>query len=215
MIRLTIDEVARRIGENVAVVEKCESLLHKLCVGQEFSIEGIDFIVLDKKYDEQGHVLAITKNIYQFASFNDTSNNLAQLPIGKCETAYEVLRRFAIKIQNGDKNRIASKITSLISDNGLSDYGEMVQAASILTLDEFKKYRPAIPKIIDNWWLATPHGTGSSDSTESVCYINAHSNVESARYDEELGIRPVVLLKDTLNVMTYEIMTMSNVPHLK
>ena len=88
----------------------------------------------------------------------------------------------------------------LLSLDGLDDYGECLDKVSILTADEYKKYRKAIDKATDGpidewWWLCTPDSTPSGDGSRYVRFVYSSGALGlSAANNYVIAVRPFFIL---------------------
>ena len=57
----------------------------------------------------------------------------------------------------------------MLSLDGLEDYGTSIDDISLLTVNEYRKYRKILGSNLDNWWwLITPDSTPSGCSARDV-----------------------------------------------
>lgn len=61
----------------------------------------------------------------------------------------------------------------LTSDDGLKDYGICVDKISLISCDEYRKYRQYISNKSDWWWTLTPWSTPRSSDSDSVRIVLA------------------------------------------
>ena len=71
-----------------------------------------------------------------------------------------------------------------------------IEKITLLTKDEYKKYKCIIPLIKDLWWLRSP----GSDNNR-VCSVNYEGCVYSSGSDitHNIGVRPVLIIRLPLN----------------
>lgn len=133
--------------------------------GERFSFKGFDWITLD--HTEDGGVLAIMEGCWRNIPFDnkeDYANNYAKSMLRK------TLREELLPIL-GEEN-LLPHVVDLVADNGDDSYGTVIDRVSILSCDEYRKYRKYIP-LLDEWsWTCTPWwidpNSGACDSVRSV-----------------------------------------------
>lgn len=206
MKKLTINEIAKLLKEDVKLIQKKERQLNDVCIGQTFAVNGIEFIVLKKEGDR---ITTITKELFWESKFSELDNNYA----GDEQAAiHRILFNFFDIISKGGRvgDYIYYRDVSLKADNGSETYGEIKQRVSLLTLNEYQEYRHLIPNN-GKWWLVTPHGTRDTNSTDDICYIDQYGNVEHCNHNDAIGVRPVVVFQKTLFVEIEEVLAISDI----
>lgn len=168
--------------------------LSELSVGDNFKIGNVHYVILDKT-DEGVHCL--TKNfITDNKKFDTNSNNFNTSEINTYlnTTYYEWLSN-----EIGRENIIEHDV-DLLSLDGLDDYETVKCKISLLTLDQYRKYRNTIPKLDTWWWLATPYSTPNGYGAYCVCGVGSGGDVYyfDCRYGG--GVRPFCILKSSLLV---------------
>lgn len=87
---------------------------------------------------------------------------------------------------------------------GQHEYGEDKVKVGLLTMEQFGKYYDIIPKLEENWWLATPWKTPCrSTSVNYPKYVwraFGDGNCGTCMCDNTLGVRPVMSLSLELEV---------------
>ena len=154
--------------------------------------DGEEYIVLE--HPEDGRTAVLKKGLLeemQFGSSNDWRDSYIRQELNST-----YLRSLEEKF--GEEN-IHTHTVDLLSLDGLDDYGECLDKVSILTADEYKKYRKAIDKATDGpidewWWLCTPDSTPSGDGSRYVRVVNSSgaSSGNAANYNN--AVRPFFIL---------------------
>lgn len=130
----------------------------KLMVGEHFTYEGVEWICLDII---DGNYLAITAKIWQELPFDiDNKNNWKESSLRR------VLNdEFLDKL---NKKCLVKQTSDLIADNGDKAYGTSEDYVTILSCDQYRKYREIVP-LFDEWmWTLTPWFCGHSNSVRIV-----------------------------------------------
>jgi Lar family restriction alleviation protein len=133
--------------------------------GEHFTYNGMEFVCLDV-FDNK--LLAITAEIIKSMEFSDTceddSNDWRQSNI-RSWLNEEFIKRF-------DKNDLILQTSVLTADNGDDSYGVCNDYITLLSCDQYRKYRKFIPTYDDWVWTITPWSCNTG-YTSSVRGVNA------------------------------------------
>lgn len=93
----------------------------------------------------------------------------------------------------------------LTSDDGLKDYEECIDYISLISCDEYRRYRKYISSKSDWWWTNTPWSTPSSDYLCSVCAVAKDGSLNNnTAYLKDNGVVPVICVHPSLKVGVIE-----------
>lgn len=112
---------------------------------------------------------------------------------------------------NGDfKNNITAKICGnmllpferdLTSDDGLKDYGKCIDYISLISCNEYRKYRHYINNKSGWWWTLTGWSTLRSSFSHYVQFVNTNGLLgEDIALKEHAAVVPVLCVYPTLKV---------------
>lgn len=118
-----------------------------LSIGEKFTFKGFEWKVLDK--DEDG-VFAIMTNFWDTLPFDTNGGNNWE----KSSLRRVLNTDFADII--GKQNLIPVE-SDLIADNGDKAYGKTTDYVTIISCDQYRKYREVMPVYESDWlWTLTP-----------------------------------------------------------
>ena len=157
-------------------------------IGDRFEFRVIKFTCLDKV---KGGYLVIADFLDEKYKFDEESNDWRD-----SELRNILSDSFADKI--GKQNLRALIERDLTSLDGLKDYGGTYDLVSILTADEYKKYRSLLPNTGEWWWTITPWSTKSNGYESSVAVVAPGGVVNCSSCDYDNGVRPVCILKSEI-----------------
>ena len=167
----------------------------------EFKLGDEVFIVLEQT--DNGTRVISKEFAYNDVKFGDNSD-WKESPIRK-KLNNEYFHKIATII--GEKN-ILSMDRNLASLDGLDGYGTCTDKVSLLTADEYVKYRKIIilkPDDPDLWWLITPVSASRDDyNFRCVCcaYISAILNrCDWCDCSCIIGVRPFLNLDSSISVL--------------
>ena len=168
----------------------------KLEMGTTKNIGGEEFIILDVL---DNGVLCLSKDFaYTNTMFDSNSNNYANSSIRKLLNT-EYLKKIADAV--GEENIIETEI-DLTSDDGLDDYGKVIDKVGLLTADMYRKYNRIVEKYPVNgwWWLSTAWSTPHRGYSCSVRCVNGDGTLNFGICVYYGGVRPFCILKSNIFV---------------
>lgn len=158
----------------------------KLRPGEEFVYNGIRFICLDVI---DGNYLAITADCLCEKRFNDNYND------GCNNWKTSTLRRFLnedVLEEHFDAKHLIKQTSDLTADNGDKAYGTCEDYITLLTCDQYRKYRDYVPLFEECMWTLTPWRCDPGDACiVRVVYPTGAVNNYGAYYSH--GLAPVCL----------------------
>lgn len=192
--KITENDIAELISR-VETLEKKLGVTHipkGLKIGDEFELADINWKILDitdagymcigdslgdKKFDENS-------SDWNESSLREYLNN----------EFYEKIAR-----EVGRENIISSK-RNLLSLDGQTEYGESDDFVSLLTVDEYRKYRKLIPNTGDWWWLVTPWSTPCNEYSKTVTVVSPSGYVygHSCGSNCGRGVRPFCIFSSSI-----------------
>lgn len=156
-------------------------------IGSKFEFGKIEFVKLDNAY---GGCLCLATNILFKNRFDEDSGNNWEI---------STLREKLMKVIGDyiDTGSLVPFDRDLTTDDGLTDYGHCTDTISLLTCDEYRKYRKLIPNCGEWNWTITAESVIYSDNVRIV-NSGGSLNLSNAYYGN-IGVRPLCVLKpDTI-----------------
>ena len=126
----------------------------KLNIGEHFIYNGIEFICLDII---DGNYLAMTAKPWAEIPFDTNNHN---------DWHKSSLRRVLNTdfLELLDKKHLVMQTSDLIADNGDKAYGTSEDYVTILSCDQYRKYRDIVPLFEEWMWTLTPWSCNTSYS---------------------------------------------------
>lgn len=158
----------------------------KLRPGEEFVYNGIRFICLDVI---DGNYLAITADCLCEKRFNDNYND------GCNNWKTSTLRRFLnedVLEEHFDAKHLIKQTSDLTADNGDKAYGTCEDYITLLTCDQYRKYRDYVPLFEECMWTLTPWRCDPGNAI-SVRYVDPTGAIFSGNAHYSNGLAPVCL----------------------
>ena len=187
-----IDELKKEINALNGNNSKNKKLPAGLSIGDEFQLAGTTWKILD--IAGEGYV-CLAESIGN-KEFDSDDSNWATSNL-RSYLNKEFLEKLEEEIGEGNVLKFERNLLSL---DGQTEYGSCADKVSLLTVDEYRKYRKYIPNADKWWWLITPWSTPCNDysSTVSVVSPSGYFNNRSCNCDN--GVRPFCILKSHIFV---------------
>ena len=196
---LTMKSLQEQINElrnEVAVlkaVEKTRKIPTGLSAGDTFGLAGLTWTILD--ITDKGY-MCLADKLEDSMSFANKSNNWNDS--GLREYLDNVfLEKIAGEI---GKENIIPFNRNLLSLDGQTEYGECEDMVSLLTVDEYRKYRKLIPNVGYWWWTCTPWSTESNSYEVETAVVSPSGSVDGCDCIGDRGVRPFCILKSNIFV---------------
>lgn len=198
-------EAGNKAGEfiNAITLNEDEELvpIGSLTPGTVVEVGGIQMEILDTHYltaVEGEGVFCIAKDIAFCKAFDeDNCNNWASSSL-RNHLNIDFKDQLAERI--GEDALLAFE-RDLTSDDGLKDYGICVDKISLISCDEYRKYRQYISNKSDWWWTLTPWSTPHSGNSYDARLVYADGSLDSSNTDNgDVGVVPGLCLLSSLDV---------------
>lgn len=163
-----------------------ESPISKIEAGDHFEYKGIEWVCLEAG---GGVAFAVTAKIIVTMPFNDEYED------GCNDWRTSSLRKWLngdFLNKNLDKNALLLQHPVLTADNGDEQYGVTGDYVTLLSCDQYRKYRKFIPKYDDWVWTLTPFSCSVSNAL-SVRYISPSGELYYSGADNTYGVAPACL----------------------
>lgn len=200
MATLTMEMLQEQITElsnKIAVLEgnvKTKEKKHfaGLKVGETFELAGLNWKILD--ITDEGY-MCLADSLADKMMFDETSNDWVQSQLREYLNT-EFVEKIADEI--GEENIISFK-RDLLSLDGQTEYGECKDKVSLLTIDEYRKYRSLIPNTDEYWWwLVTPWSTACNEFSTVATVVFASGGIDAHSCCDEYNVNPVCIFSSSI-----------------
>lgn len=154
----------------------------KLNIGEHFIYNGIEFICLDII---DGNYLAMTAKPWAEIPFDTNNHN-----DWRKSSLRRVLNTDFLELL--DKKHLVMQTSDLIADNGDKAYGTSEDYVTILSCDQYRKYRDIVPLFEEWMWTLTPWSCNPSYSG-SVRHVSTAGGVSYSLANVSAGVAPACL----------------------
>lgn len=189
-----LQEQINDLRNEIAVLKatsKSINLLEGLGIGDTFKLVDTTWKILD--ITSAGYICladSIEERQFDSDSSNWKNSNLRDYLNG------EFFEKMVAEI--GLENIIPFE-RNLLSLDGQTEYDRCEDKVSLLTVDEYRKYRSLIPNTEDYWWwLVSPWSTPCNDYKRTVAVVSSAGFICDGNCINSGGVRPVCIFSSSI-----------------
>ena len=188
----TLQDKINELTKAMEVLKKESRLLPAgLKIGDTFNLATIEWKILDKTND--GYFCIANSSIGDM-KFDSRSNDWSKSKLREYLNN-DLLEKIKDEIGVGNILPLGRDLLSL---DGIDEYEDTVELISLLTVDEYRKYRKLLPNTGEWWWTITPWSTKSNGYESSLAVVAPGGSVSRNYCDYDFGVRPVCILKSDI-----------------
>lgn len=197
MANLTMKILQDQINElrNDVAILKAEKSVSKipsgLKIGDTFKIAGLDWKIID--ITDKGYS-CLCEILEEDMKFDDSSNDWKSSGLREYLNG-DFLKKISDEV--GEANIVKFE-RDLLSLDGQTEYEKCEDSVSLLTVDEYRKYRSLIPNEKKWWWLITPWSTPCNDYEYPVAVVASSGNVGCGDCRSSNGVRPFCIFSSLI-----------------
>ena len=161
-------------------------------IGKVIELAGMEWMILNKT--EDGYFAILNGFDGKSRTFDSNSNNWISSKLRN-----ELNTRFLKKITDElGEDAVIEFDRDLLSMDGQTEYGHCKDKISILTVDEYRKYRKFLPNMDKWWWLLTPWSTPANGYSTTSTVVSRSGSVSDGIYDCANGVRPACIFSSSI-----------------
>nr|DAZ85182.1 MAG TPA: hypothetical protein [Caudoviricetes sp.] len=161
-------------------------------IGKAIELAGMEWLILDKT--EKGYFAILNGFDGKERTFDSASNNWISSKLRN-----ELNTRFLKKITDElGEDAVIEFDRDLLSMDGQTEYGHCKDRISLLTVDEYRKYRKLLPNMLKWWWLITPWSTPVNDYSTTITVVSASGCIDYLICDGDNSVRPVCIFSSSI-----------------
>ena len=161
-------------------------------IGKVIELVGMDWLVLDKT--EKGYFAILNGFDGANRKFDSDSNNWIE---SNLRHELNATFRKGITEELGE-DAVVEFDRDLLSLDGQTEYGHCKDKISLLSVDEYRKYRKLLPNTGKWWWLLTPWSTSVNDYSSANSVVSPSGVVVGLNCDGACGVRPVCIFSSSI-----------------
>ena len=189
---MTLKEFGENLKKLNEAYEQLKEKYQKPEIGKTIEVAGIKWLVLDKL--EKGY-LVISDEFYGKSREFDTDCNNWDSSDLRQELNTELRRKIEEAVGEGGLLKFTR---DLLSMDGQTEYGSCEDYVSLISVDEYRKYRKLLPNTGEWWWTLTPDSTKCNDDTSYIRVVSPSGNFNSNGYYYGNGVRPVCIFSSSI-----------------
>lgn len=189
---MTLKEFGENLKNLNEVFEQLRKKYQKPEIGKTIEVAGINWLVLDKL--EKGY-LVISDEFYGKSREFDTDCNNWDSSDLRQELNTELRRKIEEAVGEGGLLKFTR---DLLSMDGQTEYGSCEDYVSLISVDEYRKYRKLLPNTGEWWWTLTPDSTKCNDDTSYIRVVSPSGVIRSDDYNGGGGVRPVCIFSSSI-----------------
>lgn len=197
MANLTMKILQDQINElrNDVAILKAEKSVSKipscLKIGDTFKIAGLDWKIID--ITDKGYS-CLCEILEEDMRFDDSSSDWKSSGLREYLNG-DFLKKISDEV--GEENIVKFE-RDLLSLDGQTEYEKCEDSVSLITVDEYRKYRSLIPNEKKWWWLITPWSTPCNDYEYSVAVVASSGDVDFRNCLNGFGVRPFCIFSSSI-----------------
>lgn len=189
---MTLKEFGENLKKLNEAYEQLKEKYQKPEIGKTIEVAGIKWLVLDKL--EKGY-LVISDEFYGKSREFDTDCNNWDSSDLRQELNTELRRKIEEAVGEGGLLKFTR---DLLSMDGQTEYGSCEDYVSLISVDEYRKYRKLLPNTGEWWWTLTPDSTKCNDDTSYIRVVSPSGVIYVNNYCGSNGVRPVCIFSSSI-----------------
>lgn len=186
----------KEFGENLEKLNEAYEQLRKKYqkpeIGKTIEVAGINWLVLDKL--EKGY-FAISEDFYgRDRGFDDNCNDWKSSDL-RNELNTDLRKK--IESELGTDSLVEFE-RDLLSLDGQTEYGTCRDFVSLISVDEYRKYRKLLPNTERWWWTLTPDSTPCNNDGKWLRVVSPSGVIDNYGYCCSDGVRPVCIFSSSI-----------------
>lgn len=189
---MTLKEFGENLKKLNEAYEQLKEKYQKPEIGKTIEVAGIKWLVLDKL--EKGY-LVISDEFYGKSREFDTDCNNWDSSDLRQELNTELRRKIEEAVGEGGLLKFTR---DLLSMDGQTEYGSCEDYVSLISVDEYRKYRKLLPNTGEWWWTLTPDSTKCNDDTSYILVVSPSGGIYGNSYYGRHGVRPFCIFSSSI-----------------
>ena len=189
---MTLKEFGENLKNLNEAFEQLRKKYQKPEIGKTIEVAGINWMVLDKL--EKGY-FAISEDFYgRDREFDDNCNDWKSSDL-RNELNTDLRKK--IESELGTDSLVEFE-RNLLSLDGQTEYGTCRDYVSLISVDEYRKYRKLLPNTGKWWWTLTPDSTACNNDGKWIRVVSPSGVINNNYYGNSSGVRPVCIFSSSI-----------------
>ena len=161
-------------------------------IGKVIELAGMEWLILDKT--EKGYFAILNGFDGKTREFDSDSNNWISNDL-RNELNTVFLKKITDEL---GEDAVVEFDRDLFSLDGQTEYGHCEDKISLLTADEYRKYRKFLPNMAEWWWLITPWSTPANDYSTIGTVVSPSGFIDGCNCSFNGGVRPACIFSSSI-----------------
>lgn len=172
--------------------DKSIHIRKSLVIGDTFELAGLTWKILD--ITDKGY-MCLAEKLVEYMEFDSNCNDWKG---SNLRNYLNVVFYKQLSALVGEDSVIPFE-RDLLSLDGQTEYGTCEDKVSLLTVDEYRKYRKLIPNTDDYWWwLITPWSAPCNNYETSTAVVSPAGGICNYYCDYSNGVRPFCIFSSAI-----------------
>lgn len=189
-IKQRVEEMEKEIQKIKAEIKSAK--IKGIKIGADFELAGMSWKVLD--ITDKGY-LCLANDSKGNMQFDDNCNDWKSSDLRN----YLNTDVYKLLVDEIGEDNIIPFERDLLSMDGQTEYGTCEDKVSLMTVDEYRKYRKHIPNAGYFWWLITPDSTPCNDDSRWVRVVSPSGFISFSSFCGIVrGVRPFCIFSSSI-----------------
>lgn len=189
---MTLKEFGENLKNLNEAFEQLRKKYQKPEIGKTIEVAGINWMVLDKL--EKGY-FAISEDFYgRDREFDDNCNDWKSSDL-RNELNTDLRKK--IESELGTDSLVEFE-RNLLSLDGQTEYGTCRDYVSLISVDEYRKYRKLLPNTERWWWTLTPDSTPCNNDGKWLRVVSTSGYISNYECYGSNGVLPVCIFSSSI-----------------
>lgn len=189
---MTLKEFGENLKKLNEAYEQLKEKYQKPEIGKTIEVAGIKWLVLDKL--EKGYLVISDEFYGKSREFDADCNNWDSSDLRQ-ELNTELRRKIEEAVGEGGLLKFTR---DLLSMDGQTEYGSCEDYVSLISVDEYRKYRKLLPNTGEWWWTLTPDSTKCNDDTSYIRVVSPSGRIIGINCGDSNWVRPVCIFSSSI-----------------
>lgn len=189
---MTLKEFGEKLEELNQAYEVLKKKYKKPKIGEIIEVAGMKWKVLDEF--EEGYLVIADEFYGKDREFDDSCNDWKSSDL-RNELNTDLKNKIEDELGKGS---LVGFERDLFSLDGQTEYGKCKDYVSLITVDEYRKYRKLLSNTDKWWWTITPHSTSCNDDSRWLAVVSPSGNFIGNFYYNCIGVRPFCIFSSSI-----------------
>lgn len=189
---MTLKEFGEKLEELNQAYNALKRKYKKPKIGEIIEVAGMRWKVLNEF--EEGYLVIANEFYGKDREFNDSCNDWKSSDL-RLELNADLKKKIEDELGEGSLVWFERDLFSL---DGQTEYEKCKDYVSLITVDEYRKYRKLLPNTDKWWWTLTPYSTSCNDDSRWIAVVSPSGLILGYNCRNCDGVRPVCIFSSSI-----------------